>query len=120
MRLRLLLVEDEPLVRMTTADALAELGFEVVEAEDGADGLSRLHPPPDLLITDLGLPDIDGPELLRRARERVPGLPAVLTTGRAERPPGEFVFLRKPYNGGELRDAVLAALQAHELAGEPA
>jgi CheY-like chemotaxis protein len=114
---RLLLVEDEPLVRMTTADALAELGFEVVEAEDGLRGLSRLQPPPDLLITDLGLPDIDGLELISRAREMVPGLPAVLTTGRSGRFDGDFVFLAKPYDGRELRAALNAALQVREVAG---
>ena len=101
---------------MTTADALAELGFEVVAAEDGFGGLSRLHPPPDLLITDLGLPDIDGLELISRAREKLPGLPAVLTTGRSDRPEGDFVFLAKPYDGRELRAALDAALQAHEVA----
>ena len=57
---RILLVEDEELVRMTTADALAELGFEVLEASTAAGAMGRLSPPPDLLLTDYGLPDRTG------------------------------------------------------------
>ncbi len=112
-----LLVEDEALVRMTTADALSDLGFQVLEAATGASALDRLQSPPDLMLTDLGLPDMDGMELIARARTVVPGLPVVVATGRAEPPDADVVFLTKPYNGRDLREAIEKAIHAKVLAG---
>jgi CheY-like chemotaxis protein len=116
-RRRVLLVEDEGLVRMTTADVLTELGFEVVEAESGAAALSRLDPAPDLLICDLGLPDMDGLALIAEVRARVPGLAVVVASGRTEAPDADVVYLTKPYDGRDLRKAVEAALRERALVG---
>ncbi len=108
---RILLVEDEELVRMTTADALAELGFEVLEASTAAGAMGRLSPPPDLLLTDYGLPDQDGLALARLMRERLPSLPVVLSSGQSTAPAGDVVWLPKPYDVEALREAVAAALR---------
>ncbi len=105
-----LLVEDEELIRTTVADALSDLGFEVVQAEDGAGALACLVPAPDLLIADLGLPDMDGLELIQRARDAVPGLPVVVASGRIEDTLEDVVFLPKPFDSRSLREAVGAAL----------
>jgi CheY-like chemotaxis protein len=110
-RRRVLLVEDEALVRMTTADALGDLGFDVIEAGTATDALERLEPPPDLLFTDLGLPDMDGIELIARIREQLPDIPVVVASGRTEAPDTDMVYLRKPYDGHDLRAAVGAAMR---------
>ncbi|HYZ61569.1 MAG TPA: response regulator [Acetobacteraceae bacterium] len=115
-RRRILLVEDEALVRMTTADALTDLGFDVVEADSGATALGRLDPKPDLLITDLGLPDMDGMQLATQIRELLPGTPVVIVSGRSEPPRLDAVFLAKPYDGRDLRAAVERALRQEVLA----
>src|ERR1700744_5397855 len=81
---RVLLVEDEPLIRMLTTDMLDALGFVATEAATGAEALaigdSDLA---DLagLVIDLGLPDQSGEEVPRRLRLRRPDLPVILTTG---------------------------------------
>ena len=107
---RVLLVDDEELVRMTTADALAELGFDVIEAATGAAALARLQPPPDLLLTDLGLPDQDGLSLALEIRRRLPGMPVVVASGQNEPPDMDVVWLPKPYDVADLRRALATAL----------
>ena len=106
-RRRVLLVEAEPLVRATTADALAGLGYEVVETGTAEAALARLSPAPDLLLVDTG---VDGVDLAAQIRLLVPGLPVVLTSGRSDRPEGEHVWLPKPYDIPALRAAVTAAV----------
>ena len=87
-----LLVEDEPAVRIFVAESLRELGFRVMEAEDGPSGLDTLHRAlrdPQragvaLLVTDVGLPGgLNGRQLADAARELVSGLPVLLITGYA-------------------------------------
>ena len=115
-RRRVLLVEDEPLVRMITADALADLGFDVLEADSAAAALARLQPPPDLMLSDLGLPDMEGAELILRARAALPGLRVIVASGRSESPVGDVVFLAKPYDRRDLERAVDRALNIPALA----
>lgn len=105
-RRRVLLVEPEPLLRATAADALAGLGYEVVETATAAAALTRLVPVPDLLMVDTA---VDGVGLVAEVRLRLPGLPVVLTSGRSARPEGEHVWLPKPYDIPALRAAVEAA-----------
>jgi DNA-binding response OmpR family regulator len=102
---RILIVEDEFLIRLTLAEALTEDGFDVVEAEtaDEALGLLRQEPALALLLTDIQLPgSIDGLELARLARAELPRLPVIYMTGRPDRMgriagEGHDVFIPKPY-----------------------
>ncbi len=83
-------VEDDPTIRDLTARALRELGCQVLEAENGPQGLAALRrsierPGVDLLVTDVGLPGgLDGPQLAEAARALVPALPVLLITGQAD------------------------------------
>ena len=82
-----LVVEDEPGVRMLVTDLLDELGYTAIEAGDGAEGIARLQAEGriDLLITDVGLPGgMNGRQVADTARELRPGLPVLFITGFAE------------------------------------
>ncbi|WP_435635876.1 ATP-binding protein [Pseudomonas solani] len=82
-----LLVDDEPAVRMLMADVLNELGYTVIEAADGAAGLKLLRSDVliDLLITDVGLPGgMNGRQMADAGRELRPGLKTLFITGYAE------------------------------------
>jgi PAS domain S-box-containing protein len=81
-----LLVEDEPVVRGVIVEVLGELGYRALEAADGPSGLKVLQSRSriDLLITDVGLPGINGRQLADQARERRPGLKVLFITGYAE------------------------------------
>jgi len=109
---RVLLVEDEEMVRLTTADALGELGFDVVQADTAQGALARLDPPPDLLLTDLGLPDQDGTWLVSEVRRHLPGLPVIIASGQADPQEADVVWLAKPYDMPGLTAALGAALPA--------
>ena len=82
-----LVIDDEPLVRMLVVDALTELGYVAIEAPDGAEGLDVLRSKArvDLLVTDVGLPGgLNGRQVADAARELRPGLPVLFITGYAD------------------------------------
>ena len=81
--LKILLVDDEMLVRSGTAMMLDELGHDVTEAVSGKQALEILSNGQhfDLVITDYRMPGIDGVELIWESRQLIPGLKAVLMTG---------------------------------------
>ena len=84
---RVLVVEDEFLIRMTLFEALSDEGFDVVEAASGDDALVLLRADPTirLLLTDLQLPGgLDGRALALKAREAVPDLPIIYMSGRPD------------------------------------
>ena len=83
---RILVVEDEALVRELVVAVLRDYGYEVEAAVDGADALRRLEEaaPPDLLVTDVVLPAIDGKELAAQIGERWAGLPVLFMSGYGE------------------------------------
>ena len=110
--LRVLLVEDEMLVRMTTAAMLADLGHDVLEAETGAEALARLGGDVDLVVCDLGLPDMDGLALVSRVRERLPAVPVIVASGAARAEGEGIVWLGKPYDETALRAALVEARAA--------
>src|SRR5712671_4318883 len=81
-----LVVEDEPVVRGVITEMLRDQGYRVLEATDGPSGLRmlRLHDRIDLLVTDVGLPGMNGRQLADQARETRPGLKILFMTGYAE------------------------------------
>jgi len=109
---RILLVDDEPLVRSGTALMLDELGHMVTEASSGQQGLDALAQDDaiDLVITDFRMPDMDGIEFIARAKEARSELAAVMMTGYAADDPRfetvDFPRLEKPFG----LDALEAAL----------
>ncbi|BBC73455.1 hybrid sensor histidine kinase/response regulator [Altererythrobacter sp. B11] len=79
-------VEDEPVVRGLIVDVLNELGYQAIEAQDGREGLEVLRSDRriDLLVTDIGLPGLNGREVAAGGREVRPGLKVLFMTGYAE------------------------------------
>jgi CheY-like chemotaxis protein len=98
-------------VRATTAALLRDLGHQVVEAEDATRGLALLVEADgafDLVITDYAMPRISGTELIVKAREIVPRLPAIIITGYADanqiaRKPDDVVVIAKPFTPEEMK-----------------
>lgn len=119
---RLWLADDSPVMRDLLAAELSGLGFEVTVLADGHQALDQLRAiriePPDLLLTDLRMPGVDGLTLLRSARARWPGLPVVLLTSAPELMSGQphdfSALLTKPVSLAELR-TTLARLLDLEL-----
>jgi CheY-like chemotaxis protein len=81
-----LVVEDEPVVRSLIVEVLEDLGYRTVEAADGPAGLKLLQSKRriDLLVTDVGLPGLNGRQLADAAREGRPDLKVLFITGYAE------------------------------------
>ena len=81
-----LVVEDEPVVRDLIVEVLADLGYRALEAQDGPSGLKILQSREriDLLVTDVGLPGLNGRQLADQARESRPDLKVLFITGYAE------------------------------------
>ncbi len=111
-----LLVDDEEGVRSRIAEALLDMGCQVLEAEDGPAGLEVLRSPApiDLLLTDVGLPGLNGRQLAEAARSLRPGLPILLITGYAgtmledmTMAPG-MLIMHKPFELNALCDQVIA------------
>jgi len=82
-RPRILLVDDDTRTSRLLAHMLREDGFDVEFAKDGASAISRLtrSPMPDILVTDLHMPDVDGISVTQFARSKEPLLPVVIVTG---------------------------------------
>lgn len=109
-----LLVEDNILIRMSDADMVAELGYQVLEAGSAEEALPILETGAvDILVTDLGLPGMSGEDLSRDVRRRWPEIGIVFSTGMNEAPVLEArtktALLRKPHALEELK-AVLEAV----------
>ena len=82
---RVLVVDDEPAIRRVLRAYLERDGFDVAEAADGVAALAAVRTRrPDALLLDIGLPDLDGLEVMHRARQGYPDLPVLLVTARAE------------------------------------
>lgn len=123
MSARVLVVDDDSGVRYTLRGALEDAGYTVEEAADGATALARLEPfAPDLLVTDLRMPGMDGLALLRVVKARRPAMPVVLVTAHgSERAAvdamkgGAWDYLRKPFEIDELLAVVTRAVEASRL-----
>jgi len=116
----ILLVEDEDPVRAVNARALTARGYTVLEAASGVEALQLIEErgtPVDLVVSDVVMPEMDGPTLLRELRKRHPTLKVVFVSGYAEDafkknlPDGEdFNFLPKPFSLKQLVEAVKQAI----------
>ncbi|MDR2307888.1 MAG: response regulator [Paucimonas sp.] len=108
---RVLLVDDEALVRQATVLQLHELGYDVFEADGPGQALALLDQglAPDALLTDHVMAGMTGVRLAQRVRERLAGLPVLVITGYANLTPRElhgFEVLRKPFRQEELAQAL--------------
>jgi two-component system KDP operon response regulator KdpE len=119
--LRVLVVDDEPPIRKLLRMGLSTQGYRVIEAEDGQAALDRLREKPDLVILDLGLPDMQGLELLRTMRTRDEGVPIVVLSSRDDEVAkvqaldlGADDYVTKPFGMDELLARIRAALR-HRL-----
>ena len=100
-----LVVDDEPLVRLNAVDMFEEMGFEVLEAADGAGALRVLERRPEvaLLFSDCRMPGMSGPELAHTVAERYPHVRIVLVSGYVNVQKLDWPLLPKPYDANSLR-----------------
>jgi two-component system, OmpR family, KDP operon response regulator KdpE len=119
--LKILVVDDEPPIRKLLRLGLRTQGYEVLEAPTGKASLELLAEKPDLIILDLGLPDIHGLELLRMIRARTENVPIVVLSSRGDEVGkvqaldlGADDYITKPFGTEELLARIPAALR-HQL-----
>jgi two-component system response regulator HydG len=123
---RVLVVDDQRNMRVTTAIVLRQAGYDVAEAEGGAAALERIAAEPfDVVLTDLRMGDVDGLEVLRGALEISPSVQVIVMTafGSIESAVeavrrGAYDYLSKPFQSEELRVRVEKALERRRLIGE--
>ncbi len=119
---RVLLAEDEDAVRSYLSSLLSRAGFHVTAAASGHEALEeaqRMAEPPDIVVSDVVMPQMPGPELIRHLRERWPGLPCVLISGYTdnmadEAEPG-VVLIAKPFSPDDLLLQVSKMLEPRQL-----
>jgi two-component system KDP operon response regulator KdpE len=116
-RKTILVIDDSPAIRQFLRIALSSHDFELIEAETGKDGLKSVEIGcPDLVILDLGLPDIDGHQVLDQMREKTDPecqLPVIILSVRSERKDikqakenGADAYITKPFRIDELISTV--------------
>ena len=118
---RILLVEDDAEIRRLVADAMARHGHDIETAGSAMEGLqAAVSQAPDLVVLDLGLPDVDGAELLRMLRA-VSAVPVIVATARGDDESvvrlldaGADDYLVKPYSTAQLAARVRAVLRRAE------
>ena len=118
---KILVVDDEPPIRKLLRMGLSSQGYDVLEAPDGKSALELLAKKPALVILDLGLPDIDGHDLLRRIRLRQEALPIIVLSSRGDEAGkvaaldlGADDYVTKPFGMDELFARIRAAMR-HQL-----
>ena len=117
---RVLVVDDEPKIVQLVRDYLERAGFAVSTARDGPEALMRARQErPDLILLDLGLPELDGLEVTRRLR-RDSGVPIIMLTARDDETDkviglelGADDYVTKPFSPRELAARVRAVLRRH-------
>ena len=120
--IKVLVVDDEPPIRKLLRMGLSTQGYEILEAPNGKTALELLTQNPDLVILDLGLPDMQGLELLRTMRARNDSVPIVVLSSRGDEAGkvqaldfGADDYVTKPFGMDELLARMRAALR-HQLA----
>ncbi len=123
---RILLVEDEDTVRMVAERALVRAGFTVTACADGEEGVAAIEASEhefDLVVTDVVMPGMDGPAMVRRIRGDRPRLPVLFMSGyaeeqlRSEIDVPDMHFLAKPFNVQQISEKVGSVLRAAREAG---
>lgn len=119
--LRVLIVDDEPPIRKLLRMGLGTQGYQIVEATNAKSALELLADKPDLIILDLGLPDMQGLDLLRAIRGRDDKVPIVVLSSRGDEATkvealdlGADDYVTKPFGMDELLARMRAALR-HQL-----
>jgi len=119
--LKILVVDDEPPIRKLLRMGLGTQGYDTIEAPNGKAGLALLDEAPDLVILDLGLPDMDGLDVLRAMRARSEAVPIVVLSSRGDEAGkvaaldlGADDYVTKPFGMDELLARLRAALR-HQL-----
>lgn len=119
--LRILVIDDEPPIRKLLRMGLGTQGYEILDAPNGKAALALLDNRPDLVILDLGLPDIQGHDLLRMIRARDESVPIVVLSSRGDEAGkvqaldlGADDYITKPFGMDELLARIRAALR-HQL-----
>jgi PAS domain S-box-containing protein len=117
----ILIVEDNEGVRAFASDALRDYGFTVLEAADASEALRMLESKTaiDLLFTDIGLPGINGKELVAMVQRKLPGVKILFTSGYAQMPSptgsrwaSEMPLLSKPFTRSQLYEKILHVLES--------
>lgn len=108
-----LVLEDEPVLRMMAVDVVEEAGFEVVEAAGADDAIAILERRPDIriLFSDVDMPDgVDGIKLAAAIRDRWPPIEIIIISGRRilgpEDMPARSVFFSKPYKRADIAETI--------------
>lgn len=119
--LKVLIIDDEPPIRKLLRMGLSTQGYQTIEAANGKTALDMLSQGPGIVILDLGLPDIQGHELLRMIRARNESVPIVVLSSRGDEAGkvqaldlGADDFVTKPFGMDELLARMRAALR-HQL-----
>jgi len=119
--LKVLVIDDEPPIRKLLRMGLQTQGYTTIEAPDGRTALEKLSEEPDIVILDLGLPDMDGLDLLGKLRARKENVPIVVLSSRGDEAGkvkaldlGADDYVTKPFGTEELLARMRAALR-HQL-----
>jgi len=124
-QLRVLVIDDEPPIRRFLRTSLSAQGYSILEAEDGESGLAMLSRNAiDIVVLDLGLPGIDGLEVLKRLREGGSSIPVIVLSSRDDEKGkvaaldlGADDYVTKPFGMEELLARIRAAMR-HRLQQE--
>jgi two-component system KDP operon response regulator KdpE len=118
---KVMVIDDEPPIRKLLRMGLKAEGYELIEAPNAKSALEQIPQKPDLIILDLGLPDMQGLDLLRILRERNEGVPIVVLSSRADEAAkvqaldsGADDYVTKPFGMNELLARIRAAMR-HQL-----